>query len=498
LDQARANGASAAVVRRGTPAVDGVPYFEVADTLDALGLLARARRRRLAPGSPVVAVTGSSGKTSTKEMIRAVLATTYQVHATSGNLNNLVGVPLTILAAPDDADALVVEAGASVPGEIARLRAVIEPTIAVITNVGYAHVEGFGSLAGVMQEKLALVEGARMAVVGTDPPELASEARRRAPTVVAGTGPGAQVRPDAAELDDGGHPRITWRQHAVTLPVVGFHQIENAMLALAVGREAPAGRGGGGVDVGARARECQIACGGGRGYRGAPAGTRRGGGRVRAGVRAAPGGAREAPDHGAGRGRAGPTTQDRSHGQRDRTAQGVPRGGARAGAAAPELRIARALSLARAAREAAHLFQPVQLPHVSRGGRGRDGARARLPVRSRHHPAVARAQRRPGDPRRGTGEPPREARHANHGRADHHPRDRCADAPVGAARQPVRRGGGLSNALDGRDRIHRRLPEDRARQVPGVGGAVEAHRPGHIRRGAGYRPDPVAAGAGPA
>src|SRR3989449_8477591 len=96
------------------------------------------------------------------------------------------------------------------------------------------------SLAGVMQEKLALVEGARMAVVGTDPPELASEARRRAPTVVAGTGPGAQVRPDAAELDDGGRPRITWRQHAVTLPVVGFHQIENAMLALAVGRGAGA------------------------------------------------------------------------------------------------------------------------------------------------------------------------------------------------------------------------------------------------------------------
>src|SRR5690348_17166094 len=132
LDQARAKGASAAVVRRGTPAVDGLPYFEVADTLDALGLLARARRRLLAPGSPVVAVTGSSGKTSTKEMIRAVLATTYQVHATTGNLNNLVGVPLTILATPDDADALVVEAGASVPGEIARLRAVIEPTIAVI------------------------------------------------------------------------------------------------------------------------------------------------------------------------------------------------------------------------------------------------------------------------------------------------------------------------------------------------------------------------------
>jgi len=148
-----------------------------------------------------------------------------------------VGVPLTILTAPDDTEALVVEAGASVPGEIARLRGVIEPTIAVITNVGYAHVEGFGSLAGVMREKLALVESAKVAVVGTDPPELAAEARRLAPTVVAGTGTGADVRPDSADLDDAGYPRIAWRGHAVTLPVVGFHQIENAMLALAVGRE---------------------------------------------------------------------------------------------------------------------------------------------------------------------------------------------------------------------------------------------------------------------
>ncbi|HEV2750934.1 MAG TPA: UDP-N-acetylmuramoyl-tripeptide--D-alanyl-D-alanine ligase [Gemmatimonadales bacterium] len=237
LDQAKVKGAAAAVVRRGTPVVAGLPVFEVEDTLAALGLLARARRRRLPPGSPVVAITGSSGKTSTKEMIRAVIATAYRVHATEGNLNNLVGVPLTILAAPDEAEALVVEAGASIPGEISRLRDIIEPTIAVITNVGYAHVEGFGSLAGVMQEKVSLAEGARTAVVGTDPPELAVEARRRAPTIVAGTGAGAQVRPDAAELDDGGHPRITWRGHTVTLPVIGFHQIENAMLALAVGRE---------------------------------------------------------------------------------------------------------------------------------------------------------------------------------------------------------------------------------------------------------------------
>src|SRR2546422_6178204 len=88
-----------------------------------------------------------------------------------------------------------------------------------------------------MQEKLALLEGARVAVVGTDPAALAAEARRRVPTIVAGAGPPADVRPDAAELDDGGHARIVWRGHAVTLPVVGVHHIEKPMLALAVGRE---------------------------------------------------------------------------------------------------------------------------------------------------------------------------------------------------------------------------------------------------------------------
>ena len=261
LTLAKAQGAAAAVVRRGTGVVDGLPYFEVDDTLVALGLLARARRRRLPPGSPVVAVTGSSGKTSTKEMIRAALATRWRVHATEGNLNNLVGVPLTILSAPTETEALVVEAGASLPGEIPALRAIIEPTVAVITNVGWAHVEGFGSLERVLREKVALAEGVPVAVVGTEPPGLGAEARRLTRTVVAGGGgAGADVHPDAADLDDEGRARITWQGGTVTLPVPGFHQIDNAMLAVAAAREAgaepasalaalaavrlPAGRGG--------------------------------------------------------------------------------------------------------------------------------------------------------------------------------------------------------------------------------------------------------------
>ncbi|MGH7613037.1 MAG: UDP-N-acetylmuramoyl-tripeptide--D-alanyl-D-alanine ligase [Gemmatimonadales bacterium] len=238
LAAAQAQGAAAAVVRRGTTPVDGLPFFAVADTLAALGSLARGRRRALPAGSPVVAITGSSGKTSTKELVRAALAARYRVHATTGNLNNLVGVPLTILATPDDAEALVVEAGASLPGEIARLRDIIEPTIGVITNIGYAHVEGFGSLEGVLQEKLSLLYGVPLAVVGPDPTALAEQARRRTRTVVAGATPPADVVPDAFGLDDTGRCRLRWNGHDVTLPVFGLHQAENAMLALAVAREA--------------------------------------------------------------------------------------------------------------------------------------------------------------------------------------------------------------------------------------------------------------------
>jgi len=243
LPEAKARGAIAAVVRRGTTPVQGLPCFEVDDTLDALGLLGRARRRTLGTDKPVVAVTGSSGKTSTKEMIRAALGSKWRVHATSGNLNNLIGVPLTLLAAPEGTEALVIEAGASIPGEIAKLRRIVEPTIGVVTNVNYAHVEGFGSLAGVMREKLSLLEGTPLGVVGTDPPELAIEARRRTRTIVAGTAPGADVRPERIQLDDAGYATVRWMQHEARLAVPGEHQVENAMIALAVARAAGADPG---------------------------------------------------------------------------------------------------------------------------------------------------------------------------------------------------------------------------------------------------------------
>src|SRR5438874_8536659 len=240
LDEAKAGGATAAVVRRGTPPVAGLSFFEVEDTLTALGLLARARRRMLPEGTPVVAITGSSGKTSTKEMIRAALAARYRVHATAANLNNLIGVPLTILSAPEDTEALVVEAGASAPGEIARMRDIIEPTIAVITNIGYAHVEGFGSLEGVMAEKLSLLDRAPVAVIGAGPDAMWPEARRRTQVIPAAL-PGKSGDDALLDryLDRDGHPRLSLDSgEKITLPALGIHQLENAQIALAVAQRA--------------------------------------------------------------------------------------------------------------------------------------------------------------------------------------------------------------------------------------------------------------------
>ncbi|HYU07809.1 MAG TPA: UDP-N-acetylmuramoyl-tripeptide--D-alanyl-D-alanine ligase [Gemmatimonadales bacterium] len=240
LDKAKAQGATAAIVRRGTPKIEGLPFFEVDDTLVALGRLARARRRMLPEGTPVVAITGSSGKTSTKEMISATLGARYRVHATVGNLNNLVGVPLTILSAPEDTEALVVEAGASVPGEVARLRDIIEPTIAVITNIGYAHVEGFGSLERVMAEKLSLLDGAPVAVIGSGPETMWPEARRRTQVIPAAL-PGKSGDDALLDryLDRDGHPRLSLDSgEKVTLPALGLHQLENAQIALAVAQRA--------------------------------------------------------------------------------------------------------------------------------------------------------------------------------------------------------------------------------------------------------------------
>ena len=235
LAAAAAAGAAAAIVQSGTHAVPGLALLEVPDTLRAFGALARARRAAI-PG-PVVAITGTNGKTSTKEMLAAALRTRYVTHATRANLNNLVGVPLTILEAPEGTEALVVEAGANLPGEIARYREIISPRVVVITNAVAGHLEGFGSLNGVVDEKLSLADGAELAVVGVDPPALATGARRRARRVRTAALEGADLVPDHVELDSEARPVLTIGGLRFTLAARGLHQADNAVRVWAVAEE---------------------------------------------------------------------------------------------------------------------------------------------------------------------------------------------------------------------------------------------------------------------
>jgi len=124
-----------------------LPQWVVADTTVALGDLARLRRDSFT--GTVIAVTGSTGKTSVKEAIAAILRQCGTVHATAGNLNNHIGVPLTLLSMDSDTDLAVIEMGASAGGEIAYLCDVAKPDIALINNVQNAHIEGFGSVEGI-------------------------------------------------------------------------------------------------------------------------------------------------------------------------------------------------------------------------------------------------------------------------------------------------------------------------------------------------------------
>jgi UDP-N-acetylmuramoyl-tripeptide--D-alanyl-D-alanine ligase len=233
LAVARDRGAAAAVVRRGTGAVPGLELLEVDDTLRAYGALATARRRQL-PG-PVVCVTGNNGKTTTKEMVAAVLRTRFRTYATRANNNNLVGVPLTILEAPDDVEALVVEAGGNVPGELPRYREIVRPDITVATNATEGHLEGYGTLEAIVADTVAVAAGVSLAVVGVEPPGLASGARRVAGKVVTVGWDGADRVPEVLGFDPLARPQVRLGGREVQLPLPGRHQALNALFAWVVG-----------------------------------------------------------------------------------------------------------------------------------------------------------------------------------------------------------------------------------------------------------------------
>jgi UDP-N-acetylmuramoyl-tripeptide--D-alanyl-D-alanine ligase len=166
---AEAAGASGALVSR--VAESQLPQIEVDDTRIALGRMANAWRSNFS--IPVIGVTGSAGKTTVKELIAGILGIKHRVCVTAGNLNNEIGLPLTLLRLEQSDQALVVELGANHAGEIAYLAGLAEPTIGVITNAGAAHLEGFGSVAGVAAAKGELLDAlprAGTSVLNADDP----------------------------------------------------------------------------------------------------------------------------------------------------------------------------------------------------------------------------------------------------------------------------------------------------------------------------------------
>lgn len=235
LEAAVQAGAAGVVVSRVLPlGVLSVPVFQVDDTLVALGALARYWRK--AWGRTVVAVAGSNGKTTTKDLIRAALGEELRVHATTGNLNNRIGVPLTLLAIPSDAEIAVVEIGTNIPGEVAILREISQPEIAVITSVAEEHLEGLGDLAGVLREETACYDGVDVGIAPANQPEIAEAARGRAGRVITAGLDDGDVKPVSWKVDSDGRGVLDLGTVVVSPRLRGLHNLQNAMLAVAVAR----------------------------------------------------------------------------------------------------------------------------------------------------------------------------------------------------------------------------------------------------------------------
>ena len=236
LADAVAKGAAAVVVHDAARGAKlGVPVYVVDDTTRALGRLARFRRRVW--GRPVIGVVGTNGKTSTKELLRAALGSMLRVHATVGNYNNLIGVPQTLFALPDDADVAVIEIGTNQPGEVAALRAIVEPDIVVVTSIAEEHLEGLGDLEGVLREEMSACDRAPMAVVPASQPEVVAAAKSRAGRTIAAGLDAGDLCAERWGIDDDGQGWLELHGTTVRVPLRGVHNLRNAMLAIAVAHE---------------------------------------------------------------------------------------------------------------------------------------------------------------------------------------------------------------------------------------------------------------------
>jgi len=236
--------AAGAVAVLGSRPVQGVPMLVVDDALTALGKLARAVRDRL-PELTVIGITGSSGKTTTKDFISQLLAGLGEVVAPAGNLNNELGLPYTMLQATGQTRYLVLEMGARGTGHVRYLCGIARPDVAIVVNVGVAHLGEFGSVDLIASAKSELVESLGpdgMAVLNADDPRVRAMAERTpARVVLAGEAADAAYRAESVSLDDRGRAAYelvrAGERVPVHLGVAGRHQVGNTLLAAAVAGE---------------------------------------------------------------------------------------------------------------------------------------------------------------------------------------------------------------------------------------------------------------------
>lgn len=238
--------ASEALERGAAWAVIDDPAYEtdktilVDDCLTELQKLATYNRKEINP--LVIAITGTNGKTTTKDLISAVLSRKFRVHSTSGNLNNQIGVPLTILSAPADTEIMVIEMGASHLGEIRSLCLIAQPNYGIITNTGYAHIEGFGSLDGVVKAKTELYEYLRktngIAIYNDEDPLISDKIFRlvnRAVPYSYPTGISVKIEPEPSELNLSVNVSFQQKSHRIKTNLFGQHNLDNVKAAIATG-----------------------------------------------------------------------------------------------------------------------------------------------------------------------------------------------------------------------------------------------------------------------
>lgn len=239
--QALASGCAYAIVDDTQVATTDPRCIWVEDTLRALQELAHYHRQQL--GTPILQITGTNGKTTTKELISAVLSEKYNVLFTQGNLNNHIGVPKTLLRLTPSDDIAVVESGANHPGEILTLAQIIDPNFGLITNIGKAHLEGFGSFEGVIRTKGELYDFLRSKENG----RIFLQADNAILKEIAGSlpaykyGQSGEGRNIEGELIDcAPYLHLRWREkentwHEVQTHLVGAYNLENVLAATAVG-----------------------------------------------------------------------------------------------------------------------------------------------------------------------------------------------------------------------------------------------------------------------